>query len=595
MLNIRLALLLIICCVAQRNSSAVDLVHYQELDFGDVPVGEHVTRTIDVQVDFANRRVMVSNSYGSVTGRPVADNLHAFGVTGFPKQNTAITGGGTITITVECHLLFNGPAQAFYVFSLYYRLEGENHFSTTYFTFKVHGTSQSELEIQRANFVDRKTLAIQCSRKFGGISGQCTATVEIGGLSYEFPPQDRSDTFGLDDTDPLLLDFESAEIPRFTSFTTINLHIRAVVDGSRQDVQTEDSIGVPLPVITLTGLTDNRVLNESDWEASILLNASGRLFKSRNLLGEGYRLRKSRFPNSSLSSAYGTVETLAYRVNSATSTDFRLCVGPFINTAATMLAETYADKVDLIGYSTGGVIARVLVAENLLSPAGGNLVNKVVTLGSPHSGTAWAHYSEAYFGVRRKNLTPLYPWWRNGSLAPYTLFPPGVSAAVANPQLSYISGLGVKPYSFPETVTMYLYACGTIDDFWQLTTFGDYGLPGALAFVTQTPILKPKWLSTLNRNGSLDGVGQGVNALVPGYLGITIGGDGFITEDSQLGRLSVPPDTTGSVVDLPAFIPGLKRGTILRRHLNSVSHVDFFENNGASAAIANWIVADLSD
>ena len=50
------------------------------------------------------------------------------------------------------------------------------------------------------------------------------------------------------------------------------------------------------------------------------------------------------------------------------------------------LAGTGADSVDLVGYSAGGVTVRVWMSDH----DGGDLARRVVTLGSPHHGTAVA-------------------------------------------------------------------------------------------------------------------------------------------------------------------------------------------------------------
>ncbi len=63
-------------------------------------------------------------------------------------------------------------------------------------------------------------------------------------------------------------------------------------------------------------------------------------------------------------------------------------------TAAAVLARTGAASLDVVGYSAGGVVARLWVTEN----GGGEQVRRLVTLGSPHQGTDLARLGSLVSG-----------------------------------------------------------------------------------------------------------------------------------------------------------------------------------------------------
>jgi hypothetical protein len=99
----------------------------------------------------------------------------------------------------------------------------------------------------------------------------------------------------------------------------------------------------------------------------------------------------------------------------------------------------YASRVNIVGYSVGGVVARWALAEDAADWRG--LVNRLVLVGVPDEGlviayladrmlpgmplTGWAH------GPLVRDLYPAFPYWRAGPGQPWSFPPGGVGTTLA--------------------------------------------------------------------------------------------------------------------------------------------------------------------
>ena len=76
-------------------------------------------------------------------------------------------------------------------------------------------------------------------------------------------------------------------------------------------------------------------------------------------------------------------EAVVYRPTGAEQGDLRVQAKRLAALAKETMKRTGAPSVDVIGYSAGGVIARLFVRDD----GGASVVRRVLTLGSPHHGT----------------------------------------------------------------------------------------------------------------------------------------------------------------------------------------------------------------
>ncbi len=83
-------------------------------------------------------------------------------------------------------------------------------------------------------------------------------------------------------------------------------------------------------------------------------------------------------------------EAVVYRPTGAEQGDLRVQAKRLAALAKETMKRTGAPSVDVIGYSAGGVIARLFVRDD----GGASVVRRVLTLGSPHHGTDTAAHDQ---------------------------------------------------------------------------------------------------------------------------------------------------------------------------------------------------------
>jgi pimeloyl-ACP methyl ester carboxylesterase len=122
----------------------------------------------------------------------------------------------------------------------------------------------------------------------------------------------------------------------------------------------------------------------------------------------------------------------------------------------TVLTKTYAARINVVGYSEGGLIARWALA---FDPDWAHLVNQFVMIGVPNEGAAASYVYGWYPALVRiaatpsaRDMFPTYLFWRPNQDAPWTVPPGARNAALAR--------LNTQP--LPEDVRIYaLYGSAT--------------------------------------------------------------------------------------------------------------------------------------
>jgi len=115
-----------------------------------------------------------------------------------------------------------------------------------------------------------------------------------------------------------------------------------------------------------------------------------------------------------------------------------------------VLAATYASRVNVVGYSLGGLLARWNVA---FEPGWDRIVNRLLLVSVPNEGTVMA-YMYAYYPVARlartlaaRTLVPTFPFWRPAPGAPW-----GFPADAQNLSLTNLNNQplppGIRVYAF---------------------------------------------------------------------------------------------------------------------------------------------------
>ncbi len=120
-----------------------------------------------------------------------------------------------------------------------------------------------------------------------------------------------------------------------------------------------------------------------------------------------------------------------------------------------VLSTTYAARINVVGYSVGGLMARWNVQSN--TDGWGRLVNRLVLVGVPNEGAVMAYVGEhappflpfAGWGKSQlvRDMTPTFPFWRDSPAHAWSIPPDGDNSALTRLNARPIPA-GIRVYLF---------------------------------------------------------------------------------------------------------------------------------------------------
>ena len=180
---------------------------------------------------------------------------------------------------------------------------------------------------------------------------------------------------------PTVINFDSEEVseegkvPRFQDNVSFTLSGKAYWEGGQYSDESSTLVEIPLPVIIIHGYM--YTYKAGGWFIEQIADAVAYSDLKKFLRDHGYKR-----PDEALYTTMWGMPDIMYRADRLTESDLYFEVDDWVTNA---LQASYADKVNLIGHSTGGLVARYYAG---IAPTinAEERVYKVISVGTPHLG-----------------------------------------------------------------------------------------------------------------------------------------------------------------------------------------------------------------
>jgi len=289
---------------------------------------------------------------------------------------------------------------------------GAEEINNTFFKARIKGTS---LRIVSTSMKDWHTFRIQLelSREEGS-KYTFKVLTRFNGQVQEWSQSDDGDSY-------IDLDLRS-QVERFTENQDFEAYV-TMTDTAGKETSASGSVDIPIPAIVITGiLTDGAIVEEGTAGVEDYFSDTNRLSESR--------------PRYESSGPYPTLFGLDKAHNGYDPDGLTLaqCADKLVSVIESVIRpsgwtpnnppKTYASKVDIIGHSKGGLVAREFLQDHKsYSPS----VRKLILACSPHTGAVDVYWLLT-LDVRPwtlkvyKELAPTTDWFRALPWKPFGVF-----------------------------------------------------------------------------------------------------------------------------------------------------------------------------
>jgi hypothetical protein len=271
--------------------------------------------------------------------------------------------------------------------------------------------SQCSVSVEHVKMFDAHTLEIDVTGEFSSdqLSGKTlsvSTTIGNVALNDSFPL--TPGLTGLQSTS-FFFDLATQNIPRFNDNTNFVVTSAKDENGNACTGAPQNAV-VLLPVVIIPGIFSGDGGDGTFPDLELTLRT---VFAGYGLLGARCSVCKSYQLTTDVvgypTIGYPTLYTLSYRTSSSSFHEAAIDLNALLKQIKT---ATYADKVNIVTHSKGGLVARQYLVGRINNVG----VNQLIMTVPPNlgaTGASWANLDPTGLKVNLSNLLPVWPWTRS--------------------------------------------------------------------------------------------------------------------------------------------------------------------------------------